>query len=140
MFSGKGNTKVDLKRALKGDASSAPYAQPSFQMNDMRRASRKDLWCECSLTSFGAEVREAVIVDISQKCARVRFRRRGSLPETVHIRAARIGLNRTARVAWQTVFDAGLEFYKPGETPPREQPKVTKVNGANSSGFGRKSG
>lgn len=105
----------------------------------MRETSRKDLWCECSLTAFGAELREAVIIDISQKGARVRFRRRGSLPSTVHIRAARIGLNRTARVAWQTVFDAGLEFVKPGQTAPKPKAPVEKVNGVNSSGFGSKS-
>ena len=138
MFAKKEAPAIDLKRALKSDASQSAYATPSFAMKDMRLAARKDLWCECLLTAFGAEVREAVIVDISKKGARVRFRRRGSLPDNVHIKATRLGLNRMARVAWQTMFDAGLEFYEPGETPRSKAAAQTKT-AQKKPGFGKKS-
>jgi hypothetical protein len=137
MFAKKEAPAIDLKRALKSDASQSAYATPSFAMKDMRQSARKDLWCECSLTAFGAEVREAVITDISKKGARVRFRRRGSLPDIVHIKASRVGLNRMARVAWQTMFDAGLEFYEPGEKPALKP--ASQTHGAKKKpGFGKK--
>lgn len=122
--------------------------KPSFKMKDMRRSARKELWCECSLTAQGAELREGVILDISQRGARVRFRRRGSLPDIVQIRAARIGLNRTARVAWQTVFDAGLEFIQAGQSVIATDPKPsqgersvepnTNPSQRNRGGFGKR--
>jgi len=76
----------------------------------MRRAVRKDIWCVCRIVTENAVLREAVIVDISKTGAHVRFHQRGLLPPMVRIKAGRIGLNRMARVAWQSMTDAGLEF------------------------------
>ncbi len=55
-------------------------------------------------------MREGVVIDVSKTGTRVRFRSRGTLPRIVRVKAFRIGLNRFARVVWQTTFDAGLEF------------------------------
>ncbi len=107
-------------------------------MDDMRQAARKAIWCVCSLKSSGGEIREAVIMDVSKTGVRVRFHTRGMLPERVQVKAGRIGLNRMARVAWQTVSDAGLEFIQPGQrqvaSPSPQQPVRAKTVG----GFGKK--
>lgn len=110
MFAKRGQGKIDLRRALANQTSLAPYKQLSFQMRDMRKSIREDIWCECVLAANGIELREAVITDISATGVRVRFRRRGELPFRVRVRAVRLGLNREAYVAWQTAFDAGLSF------------------------------
>ena len=55
-------------------------------------------------------MREGIILDVSKTGVRLRFRSRGTLPTIVKIKASRIGLNRFARVVWQSTFDAGLEF------------------------------
>jgi len=106
-------------------------------MDDMRQAARKAIWCECSLGSSGSDARKAVIMDVSETGVRVRFHTRGSLPVQVRIRAGRIGLNRMARVVWQTVSDAGLEFIQPSQqqTPSQGQPQPAR---AKTAGFGKK--
>ncbi|MCR9271011.1 MAG: PilZ domain-containing protein [Henriciella sp.] len=110
MFSSKSKNKVkvDLDRA-KSSSSSAPIPvlRPTAEN---RRGPRKGLWCVCSVFSEAGEVREGIILDVSKTGARIRFRSRGSLPRVVKIKASRIGLNRYARVVWQSTFDAGLEF------------------------------
>jgi len=104
----KGKIKVDLDRAAN---SSAPVPIPILRPTvDNRRAPRKGLWCVCSVYSESGAVREGVLLDVSKTGARVRFRNRGSLPKLVKLKASRMGLNRFARVVWQSTFDAGLEF------------------------------
>lgn len=87
---------------------------------DKRRAPRKGLWCVCSIYAQTGEVREGIILDVSKTGARIRFRSRGELPDIVRLKASRIGLNRFARVVWQTSFDAGLDFIpnRPKQSPP----------------------
>lgn len=87
---------------------------------DKRRAPRKGLWCVCSIYTEGGAVREGIILDVSKTGARIRFRSRGTLPDIVRLKASRIGLNRFARVVWQTSFDAGLDFIpnRPKQGPP----------------------
>lgn len=75
---------------------------------------RKGVWCVCAVHLEGGAIREGIILDVSKSGARIRFRSRGTLPAIVKIKASRIGLNRFARVAWQTTFDAGLEFIVSG--------------------------
>lgn len=110
MFSSKSKNKVkvDLERA---ESSSSKLPIPILRpRQENRRAARKGVWCVCSVYSEGGAVREGIILDVSKSGARIRFRDRGTLPSIVKIKASRIGLNRFARVAWQTTFDAGLEF------------------------------
>ena len=111
MFSSKPKSKIkiDLERA-KSSSSSAPIPVVRPQPANKRRGPRKGIWCVCSIYYEGGEVREGIILDVSKTGARVRFRSRGSLPTIVKIKASRIGLNRFARVVWQSTFDAGLEF------------------------------
>ncbi|MEM7329780.1 MAG: PilZ domain-containing protein [Pseudomonadota bacterium] len=110
MFSSKSKrkVKVDLRRA---EGSTAPAPIPVLRpRTDNRRATRKGIWCVCSVYSESGAVREGIILDVSKTGARIRFRDRGTLPPIVKIKASRVGLNRFARVVWQTTFDAGLEF------------------------------
>lgn len=71
---------------------------------------RKGIWCVCTVYSESGAAREGIILDVSKTGARIRFRNRGTLPPIVKIKASRIGLNRFARVVWQSTFDAGLDF------------------------------
>lgn len=110
MFSSKSKSKVkvDLKRAANSSAAlPIPILRPRV---DGRRAIRKGVWCVCSISFEGGEVREGIILDLSKTGARIRFRSRGTMPPLVRIKATRIGLNRYARVVWQSAFDAGLDF------------------------------
>ena len=110
MFSSKPKSKIKVDMARAASSSSAlpiPILRPR---KDNRRAIRKGVWCVCAVSFEGGELREGIILDISKTGARIRFRSRGTMPPMVRIKATRIGLNRFARVVWQTAFDAGLEF------------------------------
>ncbi len=110
MFSSKSKNKlkINLERASSSSSKRPiPVLRPRAEN---RRMPRKGVWCVCSVYTEGGEAREGIILDVSKTGARIRFRSRGTLPEIVKIKASRIGLNRYARVAWQTTFDAGLEF------------------------------
>ena len=110
MFSSKSKSKVkiDLDRAVNSSAPKpATIVRPS---RENRRGVRKGIWCVCTILTEGGAAREGIILDVSKTGVRIRFRTRGTLPTIVKIKASRIGLNRYARVVWQSTFDAGLEF------------------------------
>jgi hypothetical protein len=110
MFSSKSKSKVkvDLNRASNSSAAAPiPVIRPR---TEARRAMRKGIWCVCTVYSESGASREGIILDVSKTGARIRFRDRGTLPPIVKIKASRIGLNRFARVVWQSTFDAGLDF------------------------------
>lgn len=83
---------------------------------EKRRTERRAIWCVTYVHSYDAnapeprEVREAVLLDVSDRGVRVRSRSRAAFSEHVLIKVGRIGLHRTGRVVWQTGFDAGIEF------------------------------
>ncbi len=110
MFSSKEKLKADLKRAKTSSAPKLPIVRSKSKYAEQRRAGRKGIWCVCVISSDASQLREAIILDVSKTGARVRFRSRGNLPAEIRIKASRIGLNRRAKVVWQTGFDAGLEF------------------------------
>lgn len=118
MFSSKSKTKVNLDRVKTRTTAPmpAPIVRPTV---DQRRALRKGTWCVCQIMTREGAVREGVILDVSETGARVRFRDRGELPRIVKIKASRIGLHRFARVVWQRIPDAGLEFISTVRTEPR---------------------
>lgn len=100
--------KIDLDRA---ERTSAPIPIEILRpVSDKRRGARKGIWCVCSVFTEGGAAREGIILDVSKTGARIRFRNRGTLPSIIKIKASRIGLNRFARVVWQSTFDAGIEF------------------------------
>lgn len=108
MFSSKSKNKIDLDRALsKSSEAPIPILRPR---SEKRRGERKGIWCVCSVLNEAGQAREGIILDVSKTGVRVRFRSRGTLPRVVKIKASRIGLNRYARVVWQSTFDAGFEF------------------------------
>ena len=107
MFSSKSKSKVKLDRVVKPKPKPVSVLQPP---SNRRASTRKGIWCICSVSSEMVDLREAVILDVSRTGARIRFRSRGTLPPVIRVKAARIGLNRRARVVWQSGFDAGLEF------------------------------
>ena len=117
MFSTKPKAKIDLNRA---QSSTAPAPIPILRpQSEKRKGERKGVWCVCTLISEDGATWDAVILDVSKSGARIRRRTRGTLPQIVKIKASRIGLNRFARVVWQTTFDAGLEFIAPTQKPAR---------------------
>lgn len=117
MFSSRSKAKVDLDRA-RGSTAKVPIPVLRPQ-SEKRRGERKGVWCVCSLYSQDGATWEGIILDVSKSGARIRRRARGTLPRIVKIKASRVGLNRFARVVWQTAFDAGLEFVTPAQKNPR---------------------
>jgi hypothetical protein len=117
MFSPRQKIKVDLNRA-EGSSASVPIPVLRPQ-TEKRKGERKGVWCVCSLYSEDGATWEGIILDVSMSGARIRRRTRGTLPRIVKIKASRIGLNRFARVVWQTTFDAGLEFIALPKKKPR---------------------
>jgi len=79
-------------------------------VSNRRRAARDHAFAVCRVMTENGPLQEGVIVDISQTGARVRFKSRCRLPETLRIIAPRIKLDRTAHVVWQDINDAGLHF------------------------------
>lgn len=117
MFSSKSRAKVNLDRA---EGSTARVPIPVLRpMSEKRRSARKGVWCVCTLYSQDGATWEGIILDVSKSGARIRRRTRGTLPGIIKIKASRIGLNRFARVVWQTTFDVGLEFVAPVRKKPR---------------------
>ena len=110
MFSAKGKLKADLARAKTSSTAEIPIVRPKGKPAEKRHAARKGIWCVCTVSTDATWLREAIILDVSKTGARIRFRSRGQLPSEIRIKASRIGLNRRARIIWQTVFDAGIEF------------------------------
>lgn len=108
--SAKAQPAVDLSRISQAASPVASSHLYVASTNDHRKAPRKGAWCVCSVKAINSESREGVILDVSATGARVRFDRRGTLPQQVTIKAGRIGLRRNARVVWQDLYDAGLEF------------------------------
>jgi len=101
--------KVDVERALAPAPDLSVIVQASTRPHQQRSV-RKNVWCVCTLVLNGADLREAVIIDVSKSGARLRFRVRGQLPPVVRIQATRLGLNRMADVVWQDTYNAGLRF------------------------------
>ncbi len=93
-----------------------PVLRPNEKSTHKRSGERNPKWCVCVVNSLDGTshqsqiVREGIVLDAGTTGARVRFRSKSKLPNTVSIKASRIGLNRTARVIWQDQFDAGLAF------------------------------
>jgi hypothetical protein len=75
-----------------------------------RRAGRDYAFAICRVMTENGQLQEGVIVDISETGARVRFKSRCRLPETLRIIAPRIQLDRTASLVWQDLNDAGIHF------------------------------
>ena len=78
-----------------------------------RQREREDLWCVCYVFTeeFGQEVvRKAILLDRSDKGARVRCRSRALFPEMLRLHAPRIGLDVLGRNVWQKGFDTGISF------------------------------
>ena len=90
--------------------------KPSLGAIYNRVQSRKGVWSMCTIASdqYGANQayydREAIVLDLSDFGARIRFRSRTTLPNRVYIRSPRLGLTQEAHVIWQNDFDAGLQF------------------------------
>ncbi len=110
MFTAKGKIKADVSRVRSSTSHVLPDLKRELRWTEQRRAQRKGLWCVCLIATEAAPLREAIILDVSRTGARIRFRSKGRLPAKIMIKASRIGLNRGARVVWQTSFDAGIEF------------------------------
>lgn len=107
---GPENPKIDLAR-INRTATLKPVSKLLLASSSkMKRAERKPAWCVCTVSARNVALREGVILNVSKTGARVRFSQRGALPETVILKAGRLGLHRRARVVWQDVFDVGLEF------------------------------
>jgi hypothetical protein len=72
----------------------------------------KDVWCVCTIYTDRGATRDGMLLGISDTHARIRFPNRSLLSGSLRVKASRIGLNRSARVASQDEFDVILEFDK----------------------------
>lgn len=85
-------------------------------VRERRAATREAHWCISYIHSLEAdeqtprEVRETILLDISDSGARFRSRSRAKLSDRVLVKIARLGIHRTGRVIWQKGFDAGIAF------------------------------
>ena len=98
------------------DSHIAPIVRPVYADHTVREGDRKGHWCVCTVYSTDSNrtqqqmAREAIILDVSETGARIRFRSKSRLPKTLFLKASRLGLRRYARVIWQDEFDAGIVF------------------------------
>lgn len=130
-------TAAIISRALSAsqmraqDTSANALRRTRYDYKAMRHAARKDIWCECVILSDDGPLQAGVIIDISKTGARVRFRGRPRFPDTIRIRAIRLGLNRTANIVWQRDFDVGLAFSPhPASTQPTDTKKFGTLSNA----------
>ncbi|MHA7858547.1 MAG: PilZ domain-containing protein [Henriciella sp.] len=88
----------------------------ALALRERRIAAREAHWCISYIHSFEAdgetprEVREVILLDISDSGARFRSRSRAAFSERVLVKVARLGIHRTGHVIWQKGFDAGIAF------------------------------
>ncbi len=88
----------------------------ALAIRERRIAVREAHWCVSYIHSFEAdgetprEVREVILLDISDCGARFRSRSRAAFSERVLVKIARLGIHRTGRVIWQKGFDTGIAF------------------------------
>lgn len=83
---------------------------------EMRDAPRNPVFKECVLTLDDFYKIRAVVVDLNEGGAQVRFAARVDLPFRIRISATVMMLERSALVVWQHDGAAGLEFL------PSDQP------------------
>jgi hypothetical protein len=88
-------------------------AAPSFECADpaaAKREMRKPSFRPGTVAFMTGERLSVMVIDASEKGARVRFMRRGLLPERVQLIEPMQGINKWGYVAWQTAGEAGLRF------------------------------
>lgn len=100
----------NLKRLGRPSSKGSDGAADSESQTDDGTVGLREVWCFCTILADRRASRDAILLGISETHARIRFRDRALLPKTLRIKAPRMGLNRSARVTWQTTFDAGLKF------------------------------
>ena len=88
-------------------------AAPSFESDDpaaAKREVRKPSFRPGTVAFMTGERMSVMVTDVSEKGARVRFVRRGLLPERVQLIEPLQGINTWGYVAWQNAGEAGLRF------------------------------
>jgi len=102
--------RIDLTR-MRASMASLPArtlaaAKPVYD----RATPRVDTWSVGQVILASGQMRECVLIDLSETGARIRFRTRGMLSGIVNLKASRHQVDRAARVVWKDMYDAGLEF------------------------------
>ncbi len=88
-------------------------AAPSFERTApeaTKREIRKPSFRPGTVAFMTGERLSVMVTDLSATGARVRFVRRGLLPERVQLIEPLQGINKWGYVAWQTTHEAGLRF------------------------------
>ena len=75
-----------------------------------KRALRTPSFRPGTVTFMTGERVSVMVTDLSETGARVRFVRRGLLPERVQLIEPLQGINKWGYVAWQTTSEVGLKF------------------------------
>lgn len=75
-----------------------------------RGVEREDCWQKCVLHDGKTLKLDGVMIDISSKGARIRFRSHATLPREVVLLVPALALKRHARTVWQRRGDAGFIF------------------------------
>lgn len=103
-------TKIDLERAAQTTVKIPERVAKPARAVIRRRFERDDAWAVCRVHLTTGPVQEGILLDVSDGGARVRFRTRGRLSPYVRITSHRHQLDRQAKVVWQDMYDAGLQF------------------------------
>lgn len=106
-----GRKRAKFGRLKPADEDSAAESREDRNGNPID-PNQRDVWSICTVYSGSQEKREGVIIGICAESARVRFKSRSEFPPIVRIKSSRLGLNRLARLDWQSEFDAQFLFNK----------------------------
>lgn len=85
-------------------------AKADAEPSEARRSDRVDVWSISQLIHPTGHRQECVVVDHSDHGARIKIRSRRELPEFVVLISKRPQIMTRARVVWQDLQSAGLEF------------------------------
>ena len=85
-----------------------PPSQP--EAHELRNTTRELTYKVVTVTYPTGYERKGIVADISATGVRVRFSQRGELPHRVNLKITGVAGSRTAEVAWQEAYEAGLRF------------------------------
>lgn len=110
-----GKTTFGKRRVSRFSSFTTPPPIPlaAVSKKSKRLIEREARWCVCYVHTmeFDQEhVREVILLDLSKLGARLRCRSRVRFPESLRLRAPRLGLDLRARTVWQKGFDTGVAF------------------------------
>jgi len=106
MFGWLGKTDKD-----KSEQVDTEPAEPAYEDTLTARAFRKNIYADATVTSHnGSCTNRAIILDISETGARLRFTNSIEIDDLMTIRIARYNIECRALPIWRTRTDVGVKF------------------------------